>query len=109
MGNAGKQVLVVVAILGFTAGFGGLSYGIRAAGIGYACGTVCEARGQELVDVEYRVGKTDHDSTCVCTHDHIHTSQADTIATLSVIVPIIMTFVLTGAFLLWLSRRAKQS
>jgi hypothetical protein len=109
VGNAGKQVLVVVGILGFTAGFGGLSYGIRAAGIGHACGNVCEARGQELVDVEYRVGKTDHDSICVCSQDRIHTKQADMIATLSVIVPIILTFVLTGAFLMWLSRRANPS
>jgi hypothetical protein len=108
------QLYALGGIVLFTAAFGAMVYGIRT-GFGSAyvtpsCEQACRARGGQLLDVDYRMGKADHVSKCVCTNNvSIPSSEADTVATASAVVPLLMSVVMTGLIVLWLSKRRGQS
>jgi hypothetical protein len=104
------QVLVVVGIFAFTAALGGAVYGIRA-GLGSlyaepACAKICAARGVQLVDVDYRVGKNDNHSFCVCSGSvRVEAAEANVVANLSALAPIVLGVASMGVIVWRLSRK----
>lgn len=107
------QFYALGGILLFAAAFGGTVYGIRAVGtqsyVGPACVTACAAVGGQFADVDFRMGKQDHESMCLCTNgSRIHSPEADAVGTLSVIAPIGLSIVMTALLLFVLHARRKS-
>ena len=107
------QFYVVGGIFLFTGAFGASVYGVRA-GLGSlyavpACEEACGASGAHASDVDYRVGKTDHQSFCVCTNgQRLPSAEANIVAQTSVIVPMAGSVLVTIGLLLWLAARGRS-
>jgi hypothetical protein len=107
------QLYVLGGIVLFTATFGGTVYGIRAIGtssyVEPACTKACAAAGGQFVDVDYRMGKRDHESMCLCSNGaRIHSPEADTIGTASVVTPMGLGLLFTVLIGVVLARRARR-
>ncbi len=106
------QFYAVGGILLFTAAIGGTVYGIRAVGtqsyVQPACEKACAAAGGQFADVEFRMGKQDHESMCICTNGaRIHCAEADTVGTLSAVGPIGLGILATALLVTIVARRAR--
>ena len=107
------QFLTVIGILLFTAMMGGVVYGVKAAGTAVYLKPICEkscaTANAQFVDVEVHEGKREHDSMCICSNGaRIHVGEADTVASISVLSEMMLAFLVTGAMLFFLWRRARK-
>ncbi len=108
------QFYALGGILLFTAAIGGTVYGVRAVGtwsfVEPACEKACMASGAHFADVDFRVGKRDHQSLCLCTNGaSVPSPDADTIATLSALAPIGLALLVTIVGITVMARRSRRA
>ena len=106
------QFYAIGAILVFTAVIAGSMLGIRA-GLGAlyvqpACEQACATHGASASDIEFRAGKQDRPSMCVCSNGlRLVNARADTVGTLSMVVPMFMPVLAIFLIARWLRKRRR--
>ncbi len=108
------QFYALGGILGFTAVIGASVYGIRAAGtssyIEPACEKSCAAVQSHFADVEFHMGKQDHDSLCICTNNaRLPSPEANTIGTLSALTPIALGLLMAVVLIAVVAKRSRRA